>query len=383
MYILTIGRAFPERKTGMIGIFELEQATALAAAGNKVVYAFSDNRSIKILRSIMAYHDQKNGVEIYGRLLPVGGLPETLFNKIKTSEFKKLMNTIIEGNGVPDIVHVHFPLITLTVDIFDYLKSLGCKVVCTEHWTKVQQKELSSYRVKLLELLTEKADAFICVSSLLKKSVVELTDTRKKVYVIPNMVSDFFHYTEKKEHSTDVYSFVSVSRLVPVKRFNVVINAFSKAFKDNPKVRLIIVGDGELHDALHKQIDSLQLQKQIEMTGFKQRNEVAEILAESDCYVSASILETFGVPFIEAWVTGIPSIGVRGGPIDEYFTDENGLLFEGDNPDSLAEAMKKVYANSGSYDRKRISQKAVSLFSSKSVAAGLMEVFENDNENQI
>ena len=119
------------------------------------------------------------------------------------------------------------------------------------------------------------------------------------------------------------------------------------------------------------------MQSQIKMAGLKNRDEVAAILAESDCYVSASVLETFGVPFIEAWVTGIPSIGVKGGPIDEYFSDENGSLFEADNADSLANVMKKVYLQRKSYDRRRISQKAVSLFSSENVAARIMEVFED------
>ena len=112
------------------------------------------------------------------------------------------------------------------------------------------------------------------------------------------------------------------------------------------------------------------------MTGFKKREEVAELLAESDCYVSASILETFGVPFIEAWETGLPCIGVKGGPIDELFNSENGYLFKSDDSDDLAEVMKKMYAEKERFNRKNISENAVSLFSSSRVAARLMEVFE-------
>ncbi len=377
MYILSIGRAFPEKSTGMIGIFEYEQAVALKKAGNKVIYAFSDNRSVKVIRTVKPYRNSKDGIEIYGRRLPIKGLPEGLFSKIKSAEFKKLVKTIIDENGVPDVIHIHFPLLTITSEIFGFLKTLGCKIVVTEHWTKVQKKELSSRKKELLCELAEKVDAFICVSSLLKKSVLELTGTKRNILVIPNMVSDEFGYADSRETDSSSYKFISISRLVPVKRFNIAIEGFTKAFKGNKDIKLTIVGDGKLYSSLKKQINSLGMSDQIIMTGFKKREEVAELLAESDCYVSASILETFGVPFIEAWVTGLPCIGVKGGPIDELFNSENGYLFKSDDSDDLAEVMKKMYAEKERFNRKNISENAVSLFSSSSVAARLLEVFEN------
>ncbi len=375
MNILTIGRAFPEKKTGMIGIFEYEQAKALSKAGNKVVYGFCDNRSVKVFRKVGKFRNTQDNIEIYGRFLPVGGLPEKLHGKFKTPEFKKLIQTIIDEQGKPDVIHIHFPLLTLTSDIFTYLKSLDCKIIITEHWTKVQKKEISAYKKHLLCELADNADAFICVSSLLKKSVCEITNTKKEIFVVPNMVSDEFSCSAKTKNS-DEFEFVAVGRLVDVKRFNVDIDAFTKAFKGNNNVKMKIVGDGVLRSKLKTQIEKLGLQEQIKMVGFKNRDEVARIVAESDCHVSASILETFGVPFIEGWVTGIPSIGVKGGPIDEHFHENNGILFEADNSDALAEAMKKVYNSRDKYDRKAISDWAVSLFSSRCVADRLVEIYD-------
>lgn len=374
MYILTIGRAFPEKKTGMIGIFEYEQAKALSKAGNKVVYGFCDNRSVKVFRKVGKFRNTQDNIEIYGRFLPVGGLPEKLHGKFKTPEFKKLIQTIIDEQGKPDVIHIHFPLLTLTSEIFEYLKGLGCKIVITEHWTKVQIKEISPFKEKLLCELADNADAFICVSSLLKKSVCEITNTKNEVYVVPNMVSDEFSCSVKKNNS-DKFDFVAVGRLVDVKRFNIDIDGFTKAFRGNKNVKLKIIGDGVLRSSLNTQIENLGMQNQIEMMGFKNRDEVARIVAESDCHVSASILETFGVPFIEGWVTGIPSIGVKGGPIDEHFNENNGLLYEADNSDALAEAMRQVYNSRDKYDRKAISEWAVSMFSSRCVADRLVEIF--------
>lgn len=379
MYILTIGRAYPEKKTGMIGIFELEQARALSKVGNKVVYAFSDNRSVKVLRKLGKFRKTEDNIEIYGRFLPVGGLPEKLHGKIKTSEFRKLIQTIIDEQGKPDVIHIHFPLLTITSDIFSYLKTLGCKIVITEHWSKVQKKEISPLRKSLLKELADNAGAFICVSSLLKKSVCELTNTKNEIYVVPNMVSDDFSYSEKK-HNQNTFEFAAVGRLIESKRFDVAIDGFTKAFKGSNEVKMKIIGDGVLMDSLKSRIEKLGMQNQITMTGFKSHDAVADILAGCDCYVSASILETFGVPFIEAWVTGIPGIGVKNGPLDEYFNESNGLLFEADNTDALAEAMRKIYDSRDKFDRKNISENAVSVFSANSVAVKLMEIFNKQSQ---
>lgn len=375
MYILTIGRAYPEKKTGMIGIFELEQAEALSAAGNKVIYAFSENRSVKVIHKISKFKKIKNNVSIYGRFLPAKGLPEKLFNKIKASEFKKLMKLITDENGIPDVIHIHFPLLTVNSEILEYLKTLGCKIICTEHWSKVQKKELSAERKKFLKEITEKSDAFICVSQPLKKSVIEITGTDKNIYVLPNMVSSSFFLREKKPNNK--FTFAAVGRLVEAKGFDTVIKAFEKTFRDKNNVYLKIIGDGKLYNSLKGLINNLGMNENIEMTGFMENSRVAEILGESDCYVSGSVFETFGVPFIEAWVTGIPSIGYKTNPINEYFNESNGVLFDSGNVESLAEAMKKVYSLREKYSRKEISQTAVKNFSSEKVAEKIMEIIRN------
>ena len=66
---------------------------------------------------------------------------------------------------------------------------------------------------------------------------------------------------------------------------------------------------------------------------------------------------------------------MKNGPIDEYFNESNGVLFDADNSDALAEAMKQVYNNRDKYDRKAISEWAVSMFSSRCVADRLVEIF--------
>lgn len=377
MYILSVGRALPEQKTGMIGSIELDQAAALAAAGNKVIYTYSDNRSIKVVCSAKPVRTSRSGVEIYGSQFPAKGLPKALQRKIKASGLEKAINTAIAEKGVPDLVHIHFPLLTINRELLTYLRGLGCKIAITEHFTAVQNKTISQEQKDFLRELVESVDCFICVSEGLKKSVCEITKTNKNIHVVPNMVSSEFACKEAPFSEDSTFVFTAIGRLVPVKRFDMIAEAFTKAFRGNKNVRLQIMGGGVMERELKNLVKTLGMSEQIEMTGFLSREKVAENLRNSGCYVSASNLETFCVPFIEGWVTGVPCIGADDNPIYNYFNDSNGLLFKAEDVDSLAEAMKLVYSRRSTYDPHKISEKASELFSAENVSKRLVELFEN------
>lgn len=376
MYVLKIGRAYPNKETGMMGIFEFEQANALSNKNSNVVYVFCDTRSIKRLRKFGYYYKKSNNVYIYGCHLPIGGLPQKLFSRIKTRYYKKILNNIVEQKGVPDIIHIHYPLLTLTNEIWDLLKSYKRPIVVTEHWSKVQTKELDPFRIELLRKIVKESTEFICVGDILKKSVRELTKTEKNIKVIPNMVSPMFFYKES-EFLSNSFNFIAVGRLIETKRFETLIDAFAKAFSEQENVKLTIVGGGPLYSKLKRKIESLGLSKQISMTGFITRSETAIKIKQSDAFVSASVLETFGVPFVEAMACGKPVIGVKGSSIDKYINKSNGILFERDNIEDLEKALIYMYKNIDSFNEKQIADQTYKIFSEESITNKLIGIYKN------
>ncbi|MBR6616491.1 MAG: glycosyltransferase [Oscillospiraceae bacterium] len=372
MRIWVIGRTVPEEKTGMIGIFEFEQAQALQHFGDdvQVSYLFSDNRSIKALRTCGKDYRKKEDVSLYGSYLPVGGLPQFLFQPLKSSKLCSAMKKC-EESGMPDAIHVHFPLLTMTDKIWDKLKSYGVPIFVTEHWSKVQTKKLEPFRVSLLKKIVEEAAEFVCVGYPLRDSVKELTGTSRELPVIPNMVSPLFHPANEQK-TDDIFRFITVGRLVPMKRFNIVIDAFAKAFKDHENVQLIVAGGGELADTLKNQVQNLGIEKQVTMTGAVEREKVAELMRQADCLVSASVLETFGVPFIEAWSSGKPVIAVKPSAIEAYLHEANGMLVPPDDADALAHAMEQMAAQYDRFSCSAIASEAEAKFSQASVAKELL-----------
>lgn len=375
MYALVIGRSFPDMKTGMMGIFEFEQAVALNKYGFRSVYAFCDNRSIKSLRILNYVHFDKN-IPIYGYHLPIGGLPRKVFDSIKASLFSRLLKKILMDQGKPSIVHVHFPLINLNTEIWNMLKSLKIPIVVTEHWSKVQLKTIEPYRVQLLKKIVNESDSFNCVGEELKKSVIDLTNTSKEIQITPNMVEPIFNYTKEKE-TKNRFDFISIGRLVETKRFGLLIEAFSEAFYNQKDVFLNIVGDGPIYNELRTKIKNLNMSDRIIMHGFQSRENTAEILKKCDAFVSASVIETFGVPFIEAMACGKPVIGIEDSPISGFINQTNGVLFKKDDLNDLISSLKKIYFMRKEFDNKNISLQVQSTFSEESVVKQLINIYNH------
>lgn len=380
MYTLVIGRAFPSEETGMMGIFEFEQAAALKKYGMDTVYAFCDTRSVKSLRKLNYQSFEKENVPVYGYHFPIGGAPRKILDFLKYKKYEKLLRTIIKNHGRPSYIHIHFPLLTLNDKIWLLLKSLQIPIVVTEHWTKVQKQEIEPFRVQLLQEIVEEAKAFICVSELLKNSVLELTNTIKEITVIPNMLNKNFYFDEKIKANPDEFHFIAIGRIAEVKRFEFTVEAFSKAFPDNDNLKLNIVGNGPLYNQVEQRIKELNMENRIIMHGFLQRDKTADLLRRSDAFVSASVLETFGVPFIEAMACGKPVIGVLNGPLDEHILRNSGILFKPDNMEDLVAKLIRIYEEKNEVNSNIISEYALSNFSECAVSRKILNLYNKRSD---
>jgi glycosyltransferase involved in cell wall biosynthesis len=292
MYILIVSRGYPTEKYAANGIFEFEQALALRDSGHKVVLAAVDLRSIRRWRRWGIERIEKEGIEVWSINIPCGNMPKDILYRAGIFGLKILYKKIYSQHGAPDIVHAHFGRIG-----FISLKALSenkLPIVITEHLSLVLTKKLKNFEISCLKSCVEESNAFICVSSALKRSVLQLTGSNKNIYVVPNMVSPLFKYKSKQSNKEN-FLFLSVGNLVESKRFDITIDAFSKAFQGNEAVKLYIGGNGPQRGYLKQKINELKMNNQIFLIGQLTRQEVVEKMHECDVFVLASDFETFGV----------------------------------------------------------------------------------------
>ncbi len=377
MKIVIVGRDFPTKENNMCGSFEFEQAMMLAKAGHEVYYPYIDLRSIRHWRRFGITKELKNNVTVIGVNIPVGILlPANLRNKLYRQLWRWTLNRLEEKAETLDIVHVHYPAFQYVFS--KKIQENGTKLIGTEHWTQVQNKTLPPECRKRLRDFTENADLICCVSSLLKASIIELTDTKKEIRIIPNVVNSGFKYI-KQEH--DGFRFFAAGRLVPVKQFDKMIEAFLNVFQGQSEVTLTLAGDGEKYKDLAEIIKRRKAEEQVKLLGVVSREKMAELMTAADVLVVYSELETFCVPVIEAWTCGKPVIATTTTVLIDNSDPRLGIMVDHQDLRSLEDALLYIHKHYMEYDSVWISEYAKEHFSEEAVCKKLVSMYREVMED--
>ena len=148
------------------------------------------------------------------------------------------------------------------------------------------------------------------------------------------------------EHKVNGLQLLLVGGLSPAKRQDQAIRAVALLRKDGIPASLMIAGAGykEYELYLRDLIEELGLGDSVAMMG--------HVEDPSSCYARASVAlmcspnEAFGRVTVEAMTAGLPVVAARsGGTVDLVQNGYNGLLYEPDDVDDLAEKIRALYLN--------------------------------------
>ncbi len=167
---------------------------------------------------------------------------------------------------------------------------------------------------------------------------------------------------------------LSVGRFVAYKGYDDLLEAASLVYQTHPQIQWLVVGDGELREALLQRKAELGLNGTVHFAGW--REDVPDLLALADLLVLPSHGEHFGRVLIEALAMAKPIVATRAGGVPEIVSEgQTGLLVPVGKPSALAHAVTTLIQNPalahgfGEAGRSR----AESLFSIQS-HVGAMEV---------
>lgn len=143
--------------------------------------------------------------------------------------------------------------------------------------------------------------------------------------------------------TSDDFLFVAAGALVHIKGFDVLLTAFAATARERPGVRLILVGDGPLRDALERQTTDLGVSSSVTFLG--ERDDAAAILRDvADAVVIASRDEVLPLVLLEAAHAGKACIATAVGGVPEIIKHAvTGLLVPPEDPAALAQAMQTLF----------------------------------------
>jgi glycosyltransferase involved in cell wall biosynthesis len=139
----------------------------------------------------------------------------------------------------------------------------------------------------------------------------------------------------------DAFVIAGVGRLVPIKGFDVLVEALPAVAEQVPSARVLLIGDGEQRAALEARAAALHVGARLMITGAA--TDVQGVLAAADVLATPSRNEGMGRVLVEAMAIGLPVVGTTVGGIPDVIVDgECGRLVPPDDAAALAEALAEL-----------------------------------------
>lgn len=135
-----------------------------------------------------------------------------------------------------------------------------------------------------------------------------------------------------------------VGRLSPEKGVNVLLEAFQGLHNEKQDTVCLLIGDGVERKKYEEFVANTNCKDSYIFAGF--RKDIKELLSASDILVLPSLIETFSLTTLQAFVAGATVVASDvGGTPEQVLPDFNGLLFKSLNVEDLKNKLVFVLEN--------------------------------------
>ncbi|NWQ39499.1 glycosyltransferase family 4 protein [Bacillus sp. EB106-08-02-XG196] len=172
-------------------------------------------------------------------------------------------------------------------------------------------------------------DLFISNSKFIASRIWKIY-RREATVIYPPVEINSFEFSDKKEDF-----FLTASRMVPYKKIDLIVEAFSKM----PEKELVVIGDGSEYDKVKEKAG-----KNVKLLGYQSDEVLKDYMKKSKAFVFAAE-EDFGIIPVEAQACGTPVIAYgKGGALETVISTGDkptGLFFDEQSVDSICETVQR------------------------------------------
>jgi glycosyltransferase involved in cell wall biosynthesis len=142
------------------------------------------------------------------------------------------------------------------------------------------------------------------------------------------------------------YQLVMIARMSVLKGQLLLPDVVAPLTQKYPKLKVVLVGDGEIRTELEKKIQDLDLENHFDLVGWKSNSEVRLIIQSSRGLVLPSFAEGLPIVFMEALAMERPVIATYIAGIPELIDEACGWVVPAGSLDSLTDAIDKLLSAS-------------------------------------
>ena len=244
-----------------------------------------------------------------------------------------------------ELVHCHYLREHYTALLAKrYLPSL--RVVYTNHFVQANDG-ITRFTNRILD---KKQDQIIAVCNRGREVLIDNGWSGERIRVVFNAVDPEAWAGDRSESTlrqelglaADAFVMLCASRFADDKGHHYLLDSVKRLTQLTARpFTLVLAGDGPLLEAAQAQARELELGERVRFIGF--RKDIKNLYKGSDLYVNSSRHEALSFLIIEAMAAGLPVIATDMGGNSDIVNDKTacGLLVEYDNPESMAQAMKR------------------------------------------
>lgn len=252
-----------------------------------------------------------------------------------------------------DVIHaLYFDSLMIAAHIINKFPNI---VLCTSRRGFINSENKNRLKLFLLRRISSSISAYLCNSKAIGKfTVAEENTIPQKIHVIYNGIELDSFESANKIKGRDILSqygieddniiITTLANLRPVKNIEFLISSAQQLISFNPKVKIVIIGEGNMRSHLEIMIEDFKLSKHFILLG--SYSKPANILAASHIGVLPSKSESLPNALIEYSASKLPSVAADVGGNSEVIIDGiSGFLYPSNDRSTFIHIMSKLISD--------------------------------------
>ena len=276
---------------------------------------------------------------------------------------------LLDGKSY-DIIHCQFGSIGLMGLLFRNLGLLKGKLITIFRGSDIS-KYLQKWGKNVYDQLFKEGNFFLTNCDFFRQRAIKLGCKEEKIVILGSGIDcSKFAFTPRQFPTDGRVRIATTGRLVEKKGIEYGIRAIAALAETYPNIEYNIIGDGELREHFQQLIQELKVGHIVKLVGWKQQEELIEILDKSHILIAPSVTAADGnqdAPvntLKEAMAMGLPVIGTLHGGIPELIEQGvSGFLAPERDEDAIAKYVRnliehpEIWSDMGKAGRDRVEQK--------------------------